>query len=158
MTLEDKFWARVDRDGPMAADGTRCWIWIGRKTGKGYGQFGFMGARAYAHRLSWEEANDRQIPSGLDIDHLCRRHECVSPLHLEPVTRSENIRRGVGVGRMWKDAVASSAISRRAWQACRNGHPYTAENTIVIVNGWRVCRTCRRAASSRYYQKKRSSK
>lgn len=31
----------------------------------------------------------------MDIDHLCRNRSCVNPEHLEPVTRGENIRRGL---------------------------------------------------------------
>jgi hypothetical protein len=33
---------------------------------------------------------------------------------------------------------------------CRNGHPYTPENTSVSPEGWRRCRTCRRHAQRRY--------
>ena len=31
---------------------------------------------------------------GLELDHLCRNKCCVNPQHLEPVTRSENLKRG----------------------------------------------------------------
>jgi len=30
------------------------------------------------------------------LDHLCRNRACVRPSHLEPVTQTENIRRGAG--------------------------------------------------------------
>jgi len=35
------------------------------------------------------------IPDGLTLDHLCRVRHCVNPDHLEPVTQTENRRRGV---------------------------------------------------------------
>lgn len=31
-------------------------------------------------------------------------------------------------------------------ERCRNGHPYTADNTYVSPKGQRYCRTCRKAA------------
>lgn len=33
---------------------------------------------------------------------------------------------------------------------CKNGHPFTAENTFVRPNGYRDCRTCRRARNAKY--------
>ncbi len=46
------------------------------------------------HRKSYEFFIG-PIPVGLDLDHLCRTRACYNPAHLEPVTRSENIRRGL---------------------------------------------------------------
>ncbi len=40
------------------------------------------------------EAVAGQIPTGLLLDRLCRVRNCVNPLHLEPVTHSENTKRG----------------------------------------------------------------
>lgn len=36
---------------------------------------------------------------------------------------------------------------------CKRGHEYTAENVYVHPNGDRECRTCRRAAQAKHYQK-----
>lgn len=36
------------------------------------------------------------LPSDMVLDHLCRVRHCVNPLHLEPVTAGENVRRGEG--------------------------------------------------------------
>lgn len=88
MSLPERFWSLVV---PTTAG---CWLWTGFKAA-GYGRFSFKGTNsaAAAHRLSYE-ALIGEIPAGLDLDHLCRVPSCVNPLHLEPVTRRENIGRG----------------------------------------------------------------
>ena len=52
---------------------------------------------AVAHRVTYE-ALVGSIPLGLDLDHLCRVRSGANPAHLEPVTRKENLRRGMGCG------------------------------------------------------------
>lgn len=74
-------------------DANGCWIWLGRINGFGYGELKCGERRLKAHRVSYEH-HVGPIPEGLDLDHLCRVRPCVNPEHLEPVTRSENIRRG----------------------------------------------------------------
>lgn len=70
---------------------TPCWVWQGHiQKGTGYGTLGIH----LAHRLSWERVNG-SVPEGLDLDHLCRVRCCINPAHLEPVTRRENVMRGV---------------------------------------------------------------
>jgi transcriptional regulator with XRE-family HTH domain len=74
-------------------DANGCWIWLGRINGFGYGEIKCGERRLKAHRVSYEH-HVGPIPEGLDLDHLCRVRPCVNPEHLEPVTRSENVRRG----------------------------------------------------------------
>jgi hypothetical protein len=88
-SVEERFWAKVDKGGPGG-----CWIWIGGRA-NGYGKFRPEPSRqVQAHRYAWELAHG-EIADGLTIDHLCRIRCCVNPDHLEPVTITENIRRGV---------------------------------------------------------------
>ena len=75
-------------------DESGCWLWQGYKNPKGYGIAGHNGKICRAHRVMYEELVG-PIPEGLDIDHLCRVRHCVNPDHLEPVTRRENILRGL---------------------------------------------------------------
>jgi hypothetical protein len=46
-----------------------------------------------AHRFVYQLKHGPIDPSK-DIDHLCRNRMCCNPDHLEPVSRSENLRRG----------------------------------------------------------------
>jgi hypothetical protein len=127
-TLDDRFFEKV-----RMTDG--CWIWTGSRTRAGYGHFSVDGAKVYAHRLSYERVVGL-IPSGLEIDHLCRNRACVRPDHLEPVTRRVNGLRGYGVG-----GVNSRKVS------CPKGHAYTDDNVLFERKGAgfaRRCRTCRR--------------
>lgn len=48
--------------------------------------------RRHAHRVVYEQEVG-PIPEGMYVDHLCRRRDCVFPIHLEPVTKSENEKR-----------------------------------------------------------------
>ena len=86
---EQRFWKNVSKRKHG------CWIYRGPLTHDGYARCTVLGERVYAHRAAYEFAVG-PIPQGLDIDHLCRRRNCVHPLHLEPVTRKENLERGHG--------------------------------------------------------------
>jgi len=110
-----------------------CWVWTAAKTANGYARMRVDGAAQLAHRVSYEH-HVGPIPDGLDIDHLCRVRHCVNPAHMEPVTRGENIARGL---------VPSLVRARAAAVThCPLGHEYTPENTVIDPGGSRLCRTC----------------
>jgi hypothetical protein len=69
---------------------TPCWIWQRAMDGNGYGST----YTEKAHRMMYRRYVGA-IPTGLDLDHLCRQRACVNPAHLEPVTRAVNTQRGV---------------------------------------------------------------
>jgi hypothetical protein len=70
-----------------------CLEWTGPVNNKGYG-IGYDGLkREYTHRIMYK-CRHGSIPSGLELDHLCRNTRCCNPDHLEPVTHKENVRRG----------------------------------------------------------------
>lgn len=89
--------AKIER-GPEGA----CWIWTGARQTTGYGNILYLGKVRLAHRLVYEILRG-PIPDGLDLDHLCRVRWCVNPDHLEPVTRSVNLKRGEKMGKPWCD-------------------------------------------------------
>lgn len=78
--------------------GTPCWDWLGQfGTGGGGIKYPQMSTRVdgkhttvRAHRVSYEEFTGDAL-GGNDCNHLCERPMCVAPLHLESVTRQENI-------------------------------------------------------------------
>lgn len=85
-----------------------------------------------AHRFAYELLVG-PIPTGLTLDHLCRRPACVNPSHLEPVSLRDNILRGEG----------PVALGARVTH-CPQGHPYDLFNTYIDPSGTRRCRTCHR--------------
>lgn len=69
-----------------------CWIWQLSLSNKGYAQTKVNGKTKEAHRLFYKKYKG-DISSGMELDHLCRRRNCVNPQHLEPVTHTENMKR-----------------------------------------------------------------
>lgn len=135
-TLEERWWARVRKDGPVPKDRPElgpCWLWNGNHDQNGYGKFSIEDSRATpAHRWGYDRFVE-PVPEYLDVDHLCRNRGCVRFTgHLEPVTPQVNNQRGSG----W-----SGRNARKTH--CPQGHPYSPENTY-ITNGARRCRQCRR--------------
>lgn len=116
-----------------------CWEWLGGDNGHGYGLFWYGNRLVKAARFAYEQTHGI-IPDGLQLDHLCRNHKCVNPQHLEPVTGSMNTKRGL--------LPLISGINGRNYQLskthCPKGHPYDLSNTYLTVEGWRVCRICKR--------------
>lgn len=114
---------------------TGCWIWQLQLDRQGYGRIKNKSGSKLAHRVVFELLNG-PISKDLVIDHLCRRKACVNPAHPEPVTFSENVRRG-----------------SRLIQICRQGQEYTEENTYFRPNGRRDCRACVRERARSYKQR-----
>lgn len=83
----------VDSD-PHTLLGTPCWRWVDGLNRNGYGRRSWRSE--VAHRELYELLV-RPVPTGLILDHLCRVHCCVNPLHLEPVTPRVNTLRGSAI-------------------------------------------------------------
>ena len=109
---------------------TDCWLWDQGKTVAGYCITGTRKKKYYTHRLAYQAAKGA-IPEGLELDHLCRRRSCCNPAHLEAVTKSENVKRGLG------------GAHNKQKTHCPQGHEYTPEN-IRWYQGRRYCRTCQK--------------
>jgi hypothetical protein len=143
------FWRHVDKNGPGG-----CWLWTGALDSNGYGRFGTwfgddhrtVGAHVYAYLISVGP-----IPDGLELDHVydrgCHHKHCCNPLHLEPVTHSENVRRAWAVGGRYSSKTH-----------CPQGHEYNAENTLYRGPNKRkrFCRVCNRERMRRHRASSRS--
>lgn len=120
-----------------------CWEWQAYRNPAGYGILMVDRKPRRAHRLTYELLVG-PIPAGLEIDHLCRNRACANPAHLEPVTRLENVRRGM--------APAASAERNRAKTHCVRGHLFDEANTRITPKGYRDCRACRKIYKALYRQ------
>lgn len=110
-----------------------CWRWTGKVNRGGYGCFSIGHARhATAHRWLYQQIQGPLSPA-VDLDHLCRNRWCVNPAHCEPVTRRENLLRGLTI-----------PAAHVAKTHCPQGHPYDEPNTYRY-RGMRQCRASRDA-------------
>jgi hypothetical protein len=79
------FWSRVEKTDT-------CWFWQ-RVQSSGYGSFRLTdGGSFVAHRYAYERMIG-PIPTGWQLDHLCRTPACVNPAHLEAISPSAHSRR-----------------------------------------------------------------
>lgn len=98
-SAEDRFWRRVDRNGPVVIPDSPCWLWSGSTlVDTGYGQFFFRGKNEGAHRVSWRIAGG-DIPAGLNVLHRCDVRSCVNPAHLFLGTQQDNVKDCAAKGR-----------------------------------------------------------
>jgi hypothetical protein len=125
-----------------------CWEWNGGHDHNGYAVFYADGRQYKAHRWGYEHFV-QPVPKGLDLDHLCRNRGCVNPDHLEPVTRRENLRRGVGTHLRKAQAAARTH--------CFQNHELTPENVYVRPDGVRACRVCLRRRHAAHRARKKAS-
>jgi len=149
----ERFWAMVDRDGPVPRGDPqlgRCWVWTGGTRG-GFGAFNLPATeteprrRIDAHRFVYQ-THVGPIPDGHEVGHLCHAADiehcdggpdcphrgCVNPAHLVTVSQAA-VPRGV---------CAVHAAQTR----CPQGHPYDH----VTAQGRRRCTRCMREQAERY--------
>jgi hypothetical protein len=150
-----------------------CWTWTTGTTPAGYATINVRGKTFYVHRFMYELERG-PIPPGLELDHLCRNRACCNPLHLEAVSRSENIVRGIlpiqNTARRRTRCPLGHALSgdnlyikpktgqricrccqaaKKKKDCCLRGHALIADNVRIRLNGQRVCLTCDRAYRAR---------
>lgn len=115
-------------------DVTGCWLWLGYTDKNGYARLNSENA----HRVFYVK-HVGPVPAGFDVDHLCKRRNCVNPAHLEAVSEQENLDR----------VTRTVSYQGRNFDICREGHPLTGDNLRVSPRSdrespKRVCRACER--------------
>lgn len=102
-STEERFWAKVDRYGPVVrAELGPCWTWMGGKSGGGYGYFTFSVTSPrrgmVAHRAAWILSNG-EIDDRTLCCHKCDNPSCVNPAHIFLGTQLDNRRDCASKGR-----------------------------------------------------------
>lgn len=141
LTEVERFWRKVNKT-------EACWLWTGALC-QGYGVFHEGSGRGNTHQTRAHLYAYRllvgPIPEGLQLDHLCRVRSCCNPDHLEPVSRYENLARGVGT------IIAVNSAKTH----CPRGHEY--DRTYYWAQGVkRGCSTCDRAKWQRWKDRQRA--
>ena len=77
-----------------------CLLWEGAENGVGYGVFGRGGRKFYAHRVSYQLANNIEYLIGVHICHKCDTPSCINPDHLFAGSRSDNMKDASSKGRL----------------------------------------------------------
>ena len=104
MTRDERYWAKVDKAGPVPAHKPElgpCWVWTaGVYQGRPeYGCFNVTHALSVkAHRYGWALAYG-PVPDGLSVLHHCDNGLCVRPEHLFTGTQADNIADKMAKGR-----------------------------------------------------------
>lgn len=123
---------------------TKCWLWTGAVTRRGYGQMMIEGRLFVVTEVAmrvFRKLQPRQINQ--QNCHTCDNPRCFNPTHLFRGNQSVNMLDAVRKGRQ--------ANARKTH--CPKGHPLSGSNlTAVIDRGWRSrhCRACMRERSKRY--------
>lgn len=115
VSVEKRFWDNV----PQGKRSTECWLWNGYLV-KGYGMLGRRRGepRVYAHRLSWELANNQKIPVGMQVLHSCNTPACVNPAHLSIGTQLTNM------GQAAEDGLLKRKLTQLDVRLIRSLHHY----------------------------------
>lgn len=118
---------------------TDCWLFLGQKTGGGYGNIWFNGYTYLVHRVS------AHLYLELDIDDenslalhkdICPNRHCFNPDHLYLGTHKDNIR----------DSVREGTHRNSTKAVCHKGHPF---DKITIRRSGKVVKVCGTCAKER---------
>jgi hypothetical protein len=113
---------------------TGCWEWQRAISRDGYGRVWWQGSMRMAHRVVYTLLAGPIPDDRPQLDHVkergCASNHCCWPVHLEPVTHQENIRRSKCI-----------SVINAAKTHCPSGHEYDLINTYWAADG-RHCRAC----------------
>ena len=114
-----------------------CHLWQGFLDKDGYGTFYFNKKARRVHRVAYYFAYG-DIPSGMVIDHICKKRNCVNFQHLRCITAKENT---------LENSTSVGAINRKKTH-CKQGHIFDK-----IYGKQRYCSICSNQKSIRLKKK-----
>jgi hypothetical protein len=136
-SLSVRFWERV----VVPEDPDACWGWLGGTVG-GYGQIRTdRDGKKYDRttHISWYFHHGEWLDES-SLLHSCDNPPCTNPRHLSKGDQKTNMRQAAERKRLRQQKVTH----------CPKGHPYDEDNTYLNRIKKRVCRTCTRAACTKW--------
>ena len=156
---EQRFWDRVDKNGPIPKHRPElgpCWIWTAGKTSSGYGALSdrnkkFVSAHRYSFTLHFGPIPDDKP----QVLHKCDNRACVRPDHLFAGTQADNLKDAIEKKRLVLERPCSPEKRRKIKRALNR--PETKKKLSVAHIGqqnytrlnWDIVREIRRIAIPR---------
>lgn len=127
-----RVFSKIEIHPDLQHNGTPCWIWCANRDKDGYGVISYRRKNRRAHRFlySWLLRPLQEGREEGEIDHLCRRQSCCSPLHVEYTSAQINVLRS-----------ESPAAQNARKLFCVRGHKLEGTN-VKIIDHRRQCHQC----------------
>jgi hypothetical protein len=137
-THEQRFWDCIDRNGPVHPVYGQCWVYLGKKSRKGYGRIVVLHKDIRVHRFAYELCVG-SIPTGLCVLHHCDNPNCVRPSHLFLGTNHDNVNDKVKKRRQVQGVFVHTAkLTTAIVRSIRSRGKLSREDCILIANEFGV--------------------